>query len=459
MNDGELKWQAEAVDLAMGGVYVHIPFCVRKCAYCDFVSYQAPDIASLAPAYLDAVLAELRLRQGELNRIAPIGTVYIGGGTPTCVPWPLLASFIQQLLQAIFRVDSVTTANRAQSRLAATAAGPAVSEIFGTCLTEVTVEANPGTVSREGLAALREAGANRLSLGFQSLIPSELTALGRIHSAADCLNAFAHARAAGFDNLSVDLILGAPGQTFTSLEHTTDIVVDLDPEHVSAYCLSLEPGTPLAARVESGAASVPDDDHVADLYELFVTGMAASGRARYEISNFARPGFESRHNMGYWRNGQYIGLGVAAHSHTRVDAQNTAPVCGTSVSRPNMAPSAGARSWNTSSVEAYIDSIRRGRLPMAGREARTPGEEARDALMLGLRMSDGVDLDALSHEYGVDLVGQYTERFHRLAERGLVEVSGRASCSRTHPGPALGLRVRLAPHAFLVANQVFMECV
>ncbi len=442
---------------------MHIPFCARKCAYCDFVSYPAPDMESLAPAYLHAVLVELRLRQDELRRLVPISTVYVGGGTPTCVPRRLLAAFIEQLLQEAVSAATGTTAT-------ATAA----------TVPEVTVEANPGTVNFAGLAALRAAGANRLSLGFQSLSDSELAALGRMHSAADCLRAFTDARAAGFDNMSVDLILGSPGQTPASLERTTDSVIALDPEHVSAYCLSLEPGTPLADAVASGAVAAPDDDSVADLYNLFVARMAASGRARYEISNFARPGFESRHNMGYWRNGQYIGLGVAAHSHLRLGslasdsaaASACAPALGSasgfasaSVRNPAFASASdpatcwGIRSWNTPSVDDYVDSIGRGCLPVAGREMRTQREEARDALMVGLRTADGVDLGALSQEYGVDLVGEYSERFRRLARRGLVEVSDPALGSGSGAGPALGPHVRLAPNAFLVANQVFVECV
>jgi oxygen-independent coproporphyrinogen-3 oxidase len=404
----------------MGGVYVHIPFCVRKCAYCDFVSYPAPDIESLAPAYLDAVLGELRLRHDELCCIAPIDTVYIGGGTPTCVPPRLLGAFLEELLQTVRAASGATHT-----------VGPADG-------IEVTVEANPGTVDRVGLAALRAAGANRLSLGFQSLVDKELVALGRIHLAQDCLRAYIDARAAGFGNISVDLILGAPGQTRASLKSTADAVIDLGPDHVSAYCLSLEPGTPLADAARAGTVSVPDDDDAADLYGLFAACMAASGYARYEISNFARTGFESRHNTGYWRNGEYIGLGTAAHSHIRVRSGASAP-------------GGGIRSWNTPLVGEYIDAVRRGDLPVIGRETRTAHEEARDALMVGLRMSVGVDLGVLSQEYGVDLVGEYAERFQRLALRGLVEVVDSA--------PDRGPRIRLAPGAFLLANRVFVECV
>ncbi len=406
----------------MGGVYVHIPFCVRKCAYCDFVSYPAPDIESLAPAYLGAVLGELLLRQDELRRMAPIDTVYVGGGTPTCVPPRVLGAFLQELLQTVRAASGATHI-----------VGPA-DDI------EVTVEANPGTVDRVGLAELREAGANRLSPGFQSLSDEELAALGRIHSAQDCLRAYGDARAAGFGNMSVDLILGAPGQTHASLKSTADAVIDLGPDHVSAYCLSLEPGTPLADAARAGVVSVPDDDDAADLYDLFAARMAASGYARYEISNFARTGFESRHNTGYWRNGEYIGLGAAAHSHVRVRSAASMPESG-----------GGIRSWNTPLVEEYIDSLRCGDLPVAGRETRTAEEEARDALMVGLRMSVGVDLGALSQEYGVDFVGEYAERFRRLASEGLVEIVDSA--------PDRGPCIRLAPAAFPLANRVFIECV
>jgi len=406
----------------MSGVYVHIPFCVQKCAYCDFVSYQVTDIESAAPAYLGAVLGELRLRQDELCSMAPVDTVYVGGGTPTCVPPRLLGAFLEELLRAVCAASAATDT-----------AVPADG-------IEVTVEANPGTVDGAGLAELHAVGANRLSLGFQSLADRELAALGRIHSAQDCLRAFRDARAAGFGNISVDLILGSPGQTRASLDSTAAQVIELGPEHVSAYCLSLESGTPLADAVATGAASVPDDDETADLYDLFTARMVASGYGRYEISNFARAGLESRHNMGYWRNGEYMGLGAAAHSHVR--ARSVAP-----------APGGGIRSWNTPRVAEYIDSVRRGDLPVAGREVRTAHEEARDALMVGLRMSAGVDLGALSQEYGIDLAGEYAERFRCLASRGLVEVID------SDPASHIGPRVRLAPDAFLLANRVFVECV
>ncbi|HON41781.1 MAG TPA: radical SAM family heme chaperone HemW [Bacillota bacterium] len=440
----------------MGGVYVHIPFCVQKCAYCDFVSYPAPDIESLAPAYLHALLGELRLRQDQLRSVAPIDTVYIGGGTPTCVPPHLLAAFLEQLLRAVRAVSAATDT-----------VGPA-DDI------EVTVEANPGTVDHAGLAELRVAGANRLSLGFQSLADEELVALGRIHSAYDCLRAYCDARAAGFGNIGVDLILGAPGQTRGSLENAVAAVIDLGPEHVSAYCLSLEPGTPLADAARAGAVSVPNDDDAADLYDLFVERITASGYARYEISNFARTGFESRHNMGYWRNGEYIGLGAAAHSHVRVRAGAPVPASTTAsaldpttASAPTPgsfdfaasapAPGGGIRSWNTPKVREYIDAVRRGDLPVAGREMRTAHDEAQDALMVGLRMSVGVDLGALSQEYGVDLVSEYAARFQRLASRGLVEIINSSLDRGT--GSHLGPRIRLAPDAFLLANRVFVECV
>ena len=406
----------------MSGVYVHIPFCVQKCAYCDFVSYQVPNIESAAPAYLGAVLGELRLRQDELRSMAPVDTVYVGGGTPTCVPPRLLGAFLEGLLRAVCAASAATDTAVPADHI------------------EVTVEANPGTVDGAGLSKLHAVGANRLSLGFQSLFDSELAALGRIHSAQDCLRAFRDARAAGFGNISVDLILGSPGQTRASLDSTAAQVIELGPEHVSAYCLSLESGTPLADAVATGAASVPDDDETADLYDLFTARMVASGYGRYEISNFARAGLESRHNMGYWRNGEYMGLGAAAHSHVR--ARSVAP-----------APGGGIRSWNTPRVAEYIDSVRRGDLPVAGREVRTAHEEARDALMVGLRMSAGVDLGALSQEYGIDLAGEYAERFRCLASRGLVEVID------SDPASHIGPRVRLAPDAFLLANRVFVECV
>lgn len=394
-----------------GGIYVHVPFCVRKCNYCDFVSYPASRYAEAMGQSLASVTREFCLRESELERIRPIRTLYVGGGTPTCVPWRQLAEFIATLLAQIEQVNSLGSLDGRSS---------------GAGL-EVTVEANPGTVDQRSLAALKESGANRLSLGFQSLDAAELRALGRLHSPADCIQAYKWGRAAGFDNISVDLILGAPEQTRESLFKTFDILMSMRPEHISAYCLSVEEGTPLARALADGSQTVPDDDDVADSYEWLVEQVEAAGYARYEVSNFALPGFESAHNVGYWTSSYYVGLGVAAHSH--LDGARHGAV----------------RSWNVESVEDYMAAIEKGVRPLAGFEERNAFQEAQDSLMLGLRMSEGVDLVEMGRRFGLDLLTEYAGKFTDLAEAGLVEF--------------LEGRVKLTPGGFLLGNLVFAECV
>lgn len=394
-----------------GGVYVHVPFCVRKCNYCDFISYPASKHAGAMGQYLSSVTREFCLRESELERIRPIRTLYVGGGTPTCVPWRQLAEFVGTLLAQIARVNS--RGNQG---------GRSSNASF-----EVTVEANPGTVDPRGLAALKESGANRLSLGFQSLNAAELRALGRLHSPRDCIRAYQWGREAGFDNISVDLILGAPKQTRQSLARTFDSLMCIRPEHISAYCLSVEEGTPLARALAAGHETVPDDDGVADFYEWLVAQAEAAGYARYEVSNFALPGYESAHNIGYWTSGYYVGLGVAAHSHLGADGRGA------------------VRSWNVESVDDYIDAIRKGGRPLAGVEERTAFQEAQDSLMLGLRMSEGVDLTEMGRRFGQDLLTEYAGKFTDLAKAGLVEF--------------LDGRVKLTPRGFLLGNLVFSECV
>ncbi|MEA4883511.1 MAG: radical SAM family heme chaperone HemW [Clostridia bacterium] len=401
----------------MGGVYVHVPFCVRKCRYCDFVSYPRARFDGQIHSYLQGVIAEAQLRAEEIRHAAPVQSMYIGGGTPTVVAPGDLASFIEALRDAV---------------------NPAA-------VCEFTVETNPAAVDLDGLVALRRAGVNRLSIGFQSLDDSELAALGRAHSAQDCVEVFRSAREAGFDNINIDLMLGIPGQTSASLAATVSRALSLCPEHVSAYCLILEDGTPLARDVAEGAVVLPSDDETADFYEWFVETSGDAGYRRYEISNFCLPGKECAHNIMYWENGDYIGLGVAAHSHlgrgALAHSNSLQYECGDS----GADLASAVRWWNGESTQDYLAMLNAGAAPAVGREHRTPMGEASDALMLGLRMARGVDLLALGAEYDLDLVSEFGPRFARLSDRGLLCLDGARAC--------------LTARGFLLANIVFRECV
>ncbi len=257
----------------MAGLYIHIPFCRAKCAYCDF--YSGPLRLFRAEDYVGALSRELQARRSEVGEFR---TVYVGGGTPSTIPPELLAQFLTF------------------------APG------------ERTVEVNPEDVTPDYVARLRSAGANRVSMGVQSLVDSELQAIGRRHSASRAVGAYRALRDNGFDNISLDLIYGLPGQTFRSWRYSLRALLDLEPQHLSAYLLSYEPGTPLHTRLAAGKIAEAPDSLVERMYDLLCSEAAVAGFDHYEISNFARPGFHARHNSSYWDMTPYLGLGPGAHS-------------------------------------------------------------------------------------------------------------------------------------------------
>ncbi len=265
-------------------IYIHVPFCQKRCMYCDFATFTGQD--EQMPAYVAAVETEMQRRAGHLGR-PPAQTVFLGGGTPSLLPPDLLA----RLLDAV----------RARFTLDPTA--------------EITMECNPGTLDADKLRAIRAAGVNRLSFGVQSLNDDILRTIGRIHSAAEALDAFASARACGFENLSGDLIHALPGQDLSDWQDTLTRLVALDLPHYSLYGLIPEEGTPLLRALQRGEIVIPDGDHAAEMYEWARDYMAARGYEHYEISNWAKPGWESRHNTAYWVQTPYLGFGVAAHGY------------------------------------------------------------------------------------------------------------------------------------------------
>ncbi|MCQ2437381.1 MAG: radical SAM family heme chaperone HemW, partial [Clostridia bacterium] len=264
-------------------LYIHIPFCRSKCRYCDFASY--PHRENCWDSYLTAVLKEADEWQARMaGKTVP--TVFFGGGTPTLLPPEKIVSLLEGL--------------RARFAIADDA--------------EITIEGNPGTVTLEGLRRLREAGFNRISFGAQAMEDRLLKGIGRIHTVSETEQAVALAREAGFDNLSLDLIYGLPGQSLDDWRLSLERATALSPEHISAYSLIVEEGTPLYDDVTAGKVTVPDDDQVVEMQRLGNRLLADKGYARYEISNYARTGRECRHNLTYWQRGDYLGLGVAAHS-------------------------------------------------------------------------------------------------------------------------------------------------
>jgi putative oxygen-independent coproporphyrinogen III oxidase len=322
------------------GLYVHVPFCLTRCGYCDFNAYAGLD--GLKPRYVEALLREASLAAPEWpERFA---SVFLGGGTPTSMEPAHLGKLLGQLRRTF---DVAPDA-------------------------EITIEANPDTVDRARFEALLDAGYTRVSMGAQSFDPTVLNALERIHRPESVRRAFADARAAGYTNLNLDLIYGANGETLDSWRRTLKETVALAPEHVSAYALTIEPATPLGRKVAAGVVPAPDPDLQADMFELACELLASEGYLHYEVSNWAKPRLECRHNLGYWERRPYIGLGAGAHS------------------------SRGARRWwNLRPPESYLQAVESGRLPIGGSEDLDADDRALEEVFLRLRTSEGVPATAI----------------------------------------------------------------
>ena len=351
------------------GIYVHIPYCIQKCGYCDFVSAPICGAAEEMASYAAALRAEI-LREAPLLRArwGDAATVYIGGGTPTALPAALLTRIIKVLTSA--------------------AGMPA----------ECTVEANPGTVDEIYLAQLKAAGVSRISLGVQSFDDALLRVIGRIHTAAEAERAFHAARRAGFTNISLDLMYGLPQQTLEDLKRSVAAAIALSPEHISVYGLTVEEGTPFAAAAEKGCLPLPQAEDEEAMYEHIVHTLPACGYRRYEISNFARPGFESCHNLSYWKNVPYLGVGAAAHSYLD-----------------------GMRWANESDTAAYIRAL------SAGAPVRTPEDAARTAAnameeyaFLALRTAEGIDEQDFFRTFGVPVDAPYGTVIADLIAQGFL---------------------------------------
>jgi oxygen-independent coproporphyrinogen-3 oxidase len=315
------------------GVYVHIPFCASRCDYCDFATWTDRD--HLVDAYVAACVADLEQR-GARGELVPATSVFFGGGTPSLLP----AGDLVRILDAVPRASDA----------------------------EVTVECNPDSVDVAKLAAYRDAGVNRLSFGVQSMRTHVLVALGRTHDPDNVQRAVESARAAGFERFNLDLIYGTPGETLDDWCATLDGALALDPAHISAYALTVEPATALGRRVAAGAQPGPDDDDQADKYLRADELLTDAGLDWYEVSNWARPGHECRHNLLYWDQSDYVAIGCAAHGHVE-----------------------GRRWWNVRAPERYVDHITRGSAPEAGAEELDAATRAEEGLALALRTRAGVE--------------------------------------------------------------------
>ena len=366
------------------GLYVHIPFCRSKCLYCDFCSFPRQDEEKMAE-YVSALFRDLK-EHAPACRDYTVDTVFLGGGTPTTLPAYLLKSLMDEIYK------NYTISPNA----------------------EITAECNPATGERELFSRMRAAGINRLSIGLQSAHEKELKALGRLHSFDTFVTCFADARAAGFDNISVDVMSGIPYQTPKSRQETLQKVLALAPEHISSYDLIIEAGTPFARKRTT--LSLPDEEAARQMYLEGIAFLAENGYTQYEISNFAKPGFESRHNLKYWNCDEYLGFGVAAYSDF-----------------------GGVRFGNSRDIKAYIAGLD------ITEEKGTPNKEERinEYVMLRFRLCKGIDVRTFKERFGVDFEETYGKKLAPFVKNGLV-------CKENG-------RYFLLPAGMLVSNTILSE--
>lgn len=348
-------------------VYIHIPFCPQKCNYCDFLSFQQMKEERMA-SYVQALCQEIELGASK-DELQP-QTIFIGGGTPTCLPLDLLHQLLKQVQKFL-----VTPALR-----------------------EYTVEANPGTLTAEKLALMRAMGVNRLSVGVQSDVEEQLKFLGRIHDYQEVEESVKLARAAGFTNLNLDLMYGIPRQTVEDWEKTLHHVLALQPEHISLYQLNIEEGTPLYQRWQKGGFELFDDEVAAEMYRMAQAITAQEGYEQYEISNYAKKGFASEHNQVYWRTENYLAFGLGACSFVR------------------------PRRWNNlTHLKDYQETVAKGQMPQGEEENLTQAEQMSECVFMALRMNQGLKEADFRERFALSLEEAFPEACRKCQEEGWLE--------------------------------------
>ena len=362
------------------GLYIHIPFCKQKCSYCDFCSYAEKQ--DLISKYIKCLLQEIK-EVGSNNRtdfengkddLFLVKTIYIGGGTPSVIESKYIVQILEDV-KANFELDENA---------------------------EITIEVNPGTVTLEKLEDYNKAGINRLSIGLQSTHEHLLKEIGRIHTYLDFLDTFRFAREAGFKNINVDLMIGLPTQTLTEVQDSIEEIVSMEPEHISVYSLILEEGTPLFKKVEEGL-ELPDEELERKMYWTVKQTLEANEYNHYEISNFAKQGYESKHNLDCWNQKEYIGFGVAAHSYTN-----------------------GIRYSNIENLEQYIKNYEEDKTEenLVFHEKQDMEAMQKEYMLLGLRKIDGVSIQEFKIKFIVNPVFLYHDKLEKLVNEDLVEIDG-----------------------------------
>ncbi len=370
----------------IGGLYIHVPFCIKKCFYCDFFS--VTDM-SLRSRYVAALLDELKWAATAYAGMR-FDTLYLGGGTPSVLETDALGRIVASAFSAFTVLPGA----------------------------EVTVEVNPATADRDSLRRYRTAGVNRINIGVQSFQNQNLAFLGRIHSAADAVKTLEWAQTAGFENIGIDLIYGIPGQTEATWRQDLDRAAAHRPEHLSCYTLTYEKGTPLTGELSRGTVIPATDEQVAQLYLTTVEVLAQKGYEQYETSNFARSAaHRSRHNGKYWSFAPYLGLGPSSHSFLPPE-----------------------RLWNKADLAAYLADVEQGRRPVAGRESLTRDQLMIEAVYLGLRLIDGIDVAGFESRFKVKFESLFNRPLTVFADQGLLETSG--------------WRCRLTPRGMLLLDTI-----
>ena len=346
------------------GIYVHIPFCKKKCDYCDFISYCGKD--DLIEKYVDSVKKEIE----HVKIKSEITTIYIGGGTPSYID----SKFIVQIL------ENIKEKNVAQD-------------------TEITIEVNPGTVTQEKLQDYIDCGINRISIGLQTTNDELLKQIGRIHNYEQFLETCKMAKKVGFKNINVDLMLGLPNQRISDLKESLENVLKLAPKHISVYSLIVEDGTPIAIKIENGKLKLPDEELERNMYWYVKNTLELNGYKHYEISNFAKKGYESKHNMNCWNQMKYVGIGAGAHSYRDI-----------------------TRYSNTEDIKEYIKNVQKGEFEKNRiiHEIQKEEDSKKEFMLLGLRKIDGIKISEFKNKFGDNPIYLYRKELKKLSDEKLI---------------------------------------
>ena len=353
------------------GIYIHIPFCIKKCNYCDFISFPYQENIDIVEMYINTIIEEIDLYEFKDFNIT---TIYIGGGTPSVI----CGKYIEKILS---KIKSKIEKNKNSTKW---------EDI------EITIEINPGTVNEIKLETYYKIGINRLSIGLQTTNEKLLKEIGRIHNYEDFLNAYKTARKVGFKNCNVDLMIGLPNQTIQDIKNSLEKIIDLNPSHISTYSLIIEEGTPIAKRLGEGELELPDEETERQMYWYVKNTLELNGYKHYEISNFAKPGKESKHNLNCWKQKEYIGLGLNASSYLD-----------------------NKRYCNIKDIKKYIEQKGKEKIVL---EEQTLEEAKKEYMLLGLRMINGVNIAKFKQKYGENPIFLYKNELDKLVKQGLLVI-------------------------------------